>query len=189
MCTSGKGKLQIRRSPRSGEKEKRVSGRGRGSSLATEISRTMTNQPAPPSATYNRTPRLAAARAARQGLAALRCLTGILIASDRAWPLEAAPRARGSQRAAPFVLLPRTREHGRHAGSVRGSHRAAAPDPARIFSRAGLRGLGALCVRDEGGGVLSPPVVCHPALVLTWHGQLRYAAVGALRLLIRTRGK
>lgn len=82
MCMSGKGKLQIRSSPRSGEKEKRVSGRGRGSSLATEISRMMTNQPAPPSSTYNRMLHLTAAEAVCQGVAGIKCLTSILIASN-----------------------------------------------------------------------------------------------------------
>lgn len=88
MCTSGKGKLQIRKSPRSGEKEKRMSGRGRGSSLATEISRTMTSQPAPPSSTYNRMLHLAAAEAICQGVAGIKCLTGILIASNQVCPQE-----------------------------------------------------------------------------------------------------
>lgn len=54
LCVPGKGKLQIRESPRSGWKENKASRRGRESSLGLEFSRMMTSPSAPPSFTDKR---------------------------------------------------------------------------------------------------------------------------------------
>lgn len=54
LCVPGKGKLQIKKSPRSGGKENKANRRGRESSLGSEFSRRMTKHSAPPSFTDNR---------------------------------------------------------------------------------------------------------------------------------------
>ena len=54
LCVPWKGKLQIRKSPRSGGKENKASRRGRESSLGLEFSRMMTSHSAPPSFTDKR---------------------------------------------------------------------------------------------------------------------------------------